>query len=274
MNDGALVKYQRKSFWISIGVAVVLHIVVVALLVFIVQIETKPGFKPLAVMDFAYYDPEGGTGGGSFEEPAPVAEPEPPPPEPEVIEPEIVDIPNVITTTALDAAEAQVAPKVEEKIKPKPKPKPRPKPKPKRPRQVREQKSGIGGEGSNLTATKPGGGAGDGKGGIGGGTGRGNPNLDNAYKSKIRAKLIRLRKYPPSAQAQRLRGVVTVRFTVNRQGVVTSSQMARSSGHAVFDQEAMALLRRCSPFPAMPAKMERNSMTLTVPIDFRRPGRR
>lgn len=129
------------------------------------------------------------------------------------------------------------------------------------------QKNGIEGEGSSLTGTKPAGVSVDGL----EDTDRLNRDLDNAYKARIRSKLVRLRKYPKEARDQQLQGVATVRFTVNRQGVVSSSRLVRSSGHDIFDKEVMDLIKRCSPFPPMPKEMKRNSITLTVPIDFKRP---
>jgi protein TonB len=236
---------QRKMFWRAIGLAVALHATVILGLILLMGGSAEGKFKTLAVMDFAYYDPDGGEpGGGEIDDAPPetAAEPEPEPePEPDEID--------LVTSTSEEAAPPPPPPPVVKKDKPKPKPAP--------------QKSAEDGE------VKPGGGPGDGQGGVGGGTGRGNPNAFNAYVSRIRAKLNRLKKYPPAAASQRLGGIVTVNFTIDRGGNVITSRMVNGSGHPVLDQEAMALLKRCSPFPAMPKELTETTLNLTVPIQFK-----
>lgn len=269
MNYGVLSGLQRKMFWLAVGLAVTLHLAVVLALILLAGNSTEGKYRELAVMDFAYYDPDGGEpGGGDGVEPAepPEAEPEPAPeeePEPPEPEPEPTEVPDVVTSNSEEAAPAPVLPPVKEAVKPTPKPKPKPKP---------ATTTGKTADAGNASGgVTPGGGPGSGQGGVGGGTGKGNANALSAYTSKIRAKLNRLKKYPSAAASQRLGGVVTVNFTVDRGGNVTSSRMVKSSGHSVLDQEAMALLKRCSPFPAMPKEMTQTSLNLTVPIQFQPP---
>jgi periplasmic protein TonB len=50
---------------------------------------------------------------------------------------------------------------------------------------------------------------------------------------------------------------------------VTESRIARSSGAAELDEEALALLRRAQPFPPWPAHdFPGERVNLTVPIRF------
>jgi protein TonB len=304
-----------------VAAAIGLHLLAVLAFFMAGYFSSENRYKPLGVMEFAYYDPEGGTPGGEGVEPStgpspgpgepmPVGRPEesaapeqtetsaaPPEPEtvlveetpepaPEPAETKLADtkpsdLPGVVTSTAEEAAPLPPQPPAEEEAEPKPPPKPRPKPAPK-PAEPSPPKSApaaqaeagtVGGAGGGTLAGEAGtgGGIGTGRSGLGGGTGMGNPNALNAYTAQIRAKLNRFKKYPPAAVVNKITGMVTINFTVNRQGEVISSRVVRSSGHSILDEEAMALLRRCNPFPPIPKKVPQTTINLTVPINFSPP---
>ena len=88
------------------------------------------------------------------------------------------------------------------------------------------------------------------------------------YFSLVSAHLNRRKTYPVEARQARQQGVVTVRFTVDRNGSVSGTSIKRSSGHDVLDQATLALLQRVAPLPRMPATMQRDSVTLSLPIDY------
>jgi protein TonB len=88
------------------------------------------------------------------------------------------------------------------------------------------------------------------------------------YFSLVSAHLNRRKTYPVEARQARQQGVVTVRFTVDRNGGVSVTSIKRSSGHDVLDQATLALLQRVAPLPRMPATMQRDSVTLSLPIDY------
>lgn len=88
------------------------------------------------------------------------------------------------------------------------------------------------------------------------------------YYALIAAHLNRRKSYPTEAKKARQEGVVTIRFTVNREGDVSAVSVKRSSGHALLDQVTIDLLRRVAPLPHMPASMARDSVTLSLPIDY------
>ena len=62
--------------------------------------------------------------------------------------------------------------------------------------------------------------------------------------------------------------MVTLRFTLNRNGGVTARGIARSSGYPALDQEALAMVGRASPFPPFPRTMPQATVNLTVPVRF------
>ncbi|NKC34303.1 energy transducer TonB [Falsiroseomonas selenitidurans] len=75
-------------------------------------------------------------------------------------------------------------------------------------------------------------------------------------------------RYPPSAREQGVEGTAVIRFTIARDGTVTSSQMVRGTGSALLDQEAMALLRRVSPLPRLPSDFPEARAVVLAPIGF------
>lgn len=91
-----------------------------------------------------------------------------------------------------------------------------------------------------------------------------------SYRATISAHLQRYKRYPSSAEANRERGTAMVSFVVNRNGRVTSSRLARSSGFASLDQETMALIQRAQPLPPFPAEIRQSAMTFTLPYSFTR----
>jgi len=57
-------------------------------------------------------------------------------------------------------------------------------------------------------------------------------------------------------------------ITSGQIGRVLSSRLAKSSGHAPLDQDALALIRRASPFPSPPASVSDDLLTVIVPIGY------
>lgn len=88
------------------------------------------------------------------------------------------------------------------------------------------------------------------------------------YFSLVSAHLNRRKTYPAEAKKARQQGVVTVRFTVDRNGAVTGAAIKRSSGHAILDSATLDLLARVAPLPRMPSSMKRERVTLSLPIDY------
>jgi periplasmic protein TonB len=97
------------------------------------------------------------------------------------------------------------------------------------------------------------------------------PQRSNAipsWTSEIVALLERNKRYPPAAHARGEHGVAQVFFSLDRSGHVIDSKIARSSGAALLDAEALALLQRAQPFPPPPAELAGPQVNLTVPIRF------
>jgi protein TonB len=88
------------------------------------------------------------------------------------------------------------------------------------------------------------------------------------YFSQISAWIDANKDYPGEVKKRKQQGTVTVRFSINRDGELLNASVRKSSGHALLDQAALATLARASPFPPIPAFMNRQTLSIVVPIDY------
>jgi protein TonB len=207
-----------------------------------------PPVSVLAVMDFAGYEPYSEVPGEEI-----------PPPEPEPVIPEepepLEESPTLVES---ESVEAEVVPPPPVEI-----PKEKPKNKPKKKSKIERPPTASP---SDATSSSGQSGSGD---GVIGGRGTAVPDALRSYQTKIQVKLERYKKYPPSAREGRVEGVVLVRFTVNRNGEVVSSQIVKGSGFSILDDEGLGLLKRVNPFPPIPKEIENNTLTITAPLQFK-----
>jgi protein TonB len=82
------------------------------------------------------------------------------------------------------------------------------------------------------------------------------------------AQLNRFKQYPRAARQAHIQGVVMLHFVMDAQGKVQSFEIAKSSGRPVLDAEALALIQRAQPLPALPADYPTRTLDAVVPIEF------
>jgi protein TonB len=90
------------------------------------------------------------------------------------------------------------------------------------------------------------------------------------YRGILVAHLRRFKGWPAGAEARGENGVANVSFTLTRNGNVTGARLARSTGYASLDQEALAWVRRAQPMPPFPPEMREATMTFTAPLTWER----
>uniref|UniRef100_UPI003F729DFA energy transducer TonB n=1 Tax=Falsiroseomonas sp. TaxID=2870721 RepID=UPI003F729DFA len=100
------------------------------------------------------------------------------------------------------------------------------------------------------------------------GEGSGARQLPAAYAAALVRILQRNLRYPPSAREQGIEGTATLRFVIARDGTVQATQLVRGTGSALLDHEALALLRRVSPLPRLPADFPDAQAIVLAPIGF------
>jgi len=89
-----------------------------------------------------------------------------------------------------------------------------------------------------------------------------------SWRDMVVAQLQRAKRYPRGAESRREQGVVTLSFSLGRNGNVLARSIARSSGNAELDQEVLAMVMRAQPFPSFPPSMTQPRINLTVPVRF------
>jgi protein TonB len=89
------------------------------------------------------------------------------------------------------------------------------------------------------------------------------------WQKSLVAHINRYKRYPAEARARKMTGIVTVEFTLDPYGQVLSSRIAHSSGSAVLDEEAIALVRRAAPLPTPPQDIPPEGIPFAIPIHFR-----
>jgi TonB family protein len=90
----------------------------------------------------------------------------------------------------------------------------------------------------------------------------------DAFLGRLLAQLNRYKQYPRAARAAHIEGVVMLHFVMDANGNVLSFEIAKSSGRPVLDAEALALIQRAQPLPALPADFPTRTLDAVVPVEF------
>lgn len=93
-------------------------------------------------------------------------------------------------------------------------------------------------------------------------------NGPETWEGRVLVQLNRYRRYPRLAEVRRQQGVPYIRFVMDRQGMVLSVALERSSGFSDLDREALALPTRAQPLPKPPDDKPGDSLELVVPVQF------
>jgi protein TonB len=98
------------------------------------------------------------------------------------------------------------------------------------------------------------------------GVGIGRSGNDTNYRGLVFAHLARHKQFPADARGRGEQGSAMIGFSLDGGGRVTRVSLVRSSGFPSLDQEAQAMVRRASPFPAPP---DGRAVSFTAPASFR-----
>ena len=190
----------------------------------------------------------------------PVAAVAPAPPPPQAL-PEVIKEPPPLIESSV--AEVVTPPKVEQKPEPEAKPKPKPKRQPPRPVETAAVIQNVETPSETMpTAPAPI----VQQAALAAPSGRAGPPPD--YLARLHQALERNKEYPRTARAQRQQGRAMLRFAIDRAGNVLDYRLEKSSGYDLLDREVVAMIRRASPLPPMPADMTAERLEIVVPIPF------
>lgn len=88
------------------------------------------------------------------------------------------------------------------------------------------------------------------------------------YAQMLLSWLAAHKRYPSAAIRQNQQGECVLRLTIHRNGKVIDSSIERSSGHAMLDREALAMVRRANPFPPAPSDLIADEQIFLIPVAF------
>lgn len=91
---------------------------------------------------------------------------------------------------------------------------------------------------------------------------------DSRYFLQLMAWLNRYKEYPVELKKKKKQGVVTLQFSINRQGELLDSKVIKSSGYPDLDQAAIRMLKQADPLPRIPSSLRRERLTLAIPIEY------
>jgi len=93
--------------------------------------------------------------------------------------------------------------------------------------------------------------------------GSASPAAIGAYRGEVLRHLAGFKRYPEGARARGAQGRPSIAFTLDASGRLASVSLTHSSGQPDIDAEAVAMVRRASPFPAPPSSAS-GSFTATI----------
>jgi protein TonB len=87
-----------------------------------------------------------------------------------------------------------------------------------------------------------------------------------AYRGTVFGRIAAQKRYPEAARERGPHGVAILSFSIGGSGQIVGATLAQSAGDSILDAEALATVRRASPFPPPPAGAPRN---FSVPLSYR-----
>ncbi|MFA5346106.1 MAG: energy transducer TonB [Candidatus Omnitrophota bacterium] len=88
------------------------------------------------------------------------------------------------------------------------------------------------------------------------------------YQDMAKQRIEQARMYPLWAKKQGIEGIAYLYFIVLPNGSGQGVKLLRSSGSSVLDEEALATVKRASPFPPVPKEISSSSVSMEVAIVF------
>lgn len=91
------------------------------------------------------------------------------------------------------------------------------------------------------------------------------------YRIALARETKRFRRYPPRAIDAGWEGTAEVKVLLGAGGIARGVALARSSGHAVLDETALAMLAEALPATPVPPALRERDFAVTLPVVFELP---
>lgn len=88
------------------------------------------------------------------------------------------------------------------------------------------------------------------------------------YTDMIRQKIQSAIIYPLEARKGGIEGRPIVRFTITSNGELVRVELIQTSGFSILDEEAVAAIKRASPFPEIPKSLQKETLTCVQGLAF------
>ena len=92
--------------------------------------------------------------------------------------------------------------------------------------------------------------------------------LDPVWMRAVTERVRQFFYYPDAALASRITGVVTMHFSVRRNGQVDRLAIGKSSGDEGLDKAAADIMQKAQPLPPIPDRMHTDRVDGDLPINF------
>ena len=89
-----------------------------------------------------------------------------------------------------------------------------------------------------------------------------------SYFSKVKERIEMNWNYPMLAQIRGEQGELLLRFTIARTGDVERVALLRSSGHSLLDEAAISAVRKASPFPPIPMRLDLDRLNILATFEY------
>lgn len=86
---------------------------------------------------------------------------------------------------------------------------------------------------------------------------------DWGYLQRLKEKIERVWQYPPQAAERGIYGDLYIKFTIDKNGKLTSVELLRTSGYRLLDDAALRAIKEAEPFWPLPKDYEKESLTIT-----------
>ncbi len=98
---------------------------------------------------------------------------------------------------------------------------------------------------------------------------RGETSPYRDYLLQVRRKIEQLWSYPPQAIAEQEEGNAEIRFTIDANGGLSEYHVMTTSGSAVLDQGALAVVKAAAPYAPLPAEYNLSCLHITATFSYR-----
>ena len=94
-------------------------------------------------------------------------------------------------------------------------------------------------------------------------------DAEKEYLAYLSAAIARQQRYPKRSRQRGEEGICKIAIEIASDGRLLAAKVSVGSGYVRLDREAMKMVRRAAPFPALPAHMQGQNLRIQLPVSFR-----